>query len=133
MDQAGLERDRRCTPAMPASRKPRASAPKSGAAETPRSNRPFVEELPELLATRGLSLRAFARDIGVNSSHLSRVLRGVDYRSAGPNLARSAANALGLPDDYFPEAREAPVVARIKSDPKLRDELYDAWQAEGLL
>jgi hypothetical protein len=31
---------------------------------------------------------------------------------------------LGLPDDYFPEFREAFVLERIKADPKLREELY---------
>jgi hypothetical protein len=32
--------------------------------------------------------------------------------------------ALGLPRDYFPEYREAFVIDRVRSDPRLRDELY---------
>jgi hypothetical protein len=71
-----------------------------------------------------MSLRALSIKIGVSDSHLSRVLRHKDYKSAGPELARKVAAALDLPDDYFPEYREAYVIGRIKNDPGLRDRLY---------
>jgi len=36
---------------------------------------------------------------------------------------------LNLPEDYFPEYREAAVIEHLKADPKLRDELYERfWQ-----
>ena len=90
----------------------------------PRTDTPFSEEVPHLLRERGMSLRALAIKVEVSDSHLSRVLRGKDYKSAGPELARRVAAALGLPDDYFPEFREAYVIGRIRNDPRLRDRLY---------
>jgi transcriptional regulator with XRE-family HTH domain len=86
--------------------------------------RPFVEEVPRLLQERNLSLRALARKAGVADSHLSRVLRQVDYKSPGPDLARKVALALDLPEDYFPEFREAFVLERVRCDPRLREQLY---------
>ena len=90
-----------------------------------RTNRPFVEEVPLLLGDRELSVRALARRAGVTDSHLSRVLRRVSYKTPSGDLARRVAVALDLPADYFPEFREAAVIERIRSDPKLRDALYD--------
>jgi transcriptional regulator with XRE-family HTH domain len=81
-------------------------------------------ELPRLLAERGLSARALAREAGINQSYLSRVLRRVDYKTPSPELVRRTALALGLPEDYFAEYRESFVIERIKRDPKLRDRLY---------
>jgi transcriptional regulator with XRE-family HTH domain len=85
---------------------------------------PFSEELPRLLAERGMSTRALAIRVGVSPSHLSRVVRRKDYKTPGPKLMRKIAAALDLPDDYFPESRELVVLERIRTDPKLRDELY---------
>jgi transcriptional regulator with XRE-family HTH domain len=85
---------------------------------------PFIEELPRLLHDRGMSLRALAATIGISDSHLSRVLRRADYKTPSPDLTRKVARALGLPPDYFLEFREAYVIERIRSDPKLRNDLY---------
>lgn len=85
---------------------------------------PFTEELPRLLHDRGMSLRALAATIGISDSHLSRVLRRVDYKTPSPDLMRKVARALGLQPDYFLEFREAYVIERIRSDPKLRNDLY---------
>jgi transcriptional regulator with XRE-family HTH domain len=85
---------------------------------------PFIEELPRLLHDRGMSLRALAATIGISDSHLSRVLRRADYKTPSPDLTRRVARALGLPPDYFLEFREAYVIERIRSDPKLRNDLY---------
>jgi hypothetical protein len=52
------------------------------------TDRPFVEEVPRLLRERGLSIRALAREVGVTDGHLSRVMRRVNYKTAGPELAR---------------------------------------------
>jgi transcriptional regulator with XRE-family HTH domain len=90
-----------------------------------RATRPFVEELPDLLAQRSLSLRALGRMAGVGESHLSRVLRGDRGLRATGLLATRVAQALSLPDDYFPEARVDFIVAHIIRDPALRDRIYD--------
>jgi transcriptional regulator with XRE-family HTH domain len=91
-----------------------------------RTERSFVEELPSLLHEREMSLRALAREVGVTDAHLSRLLRGVGYRTRpSSELARRVALALELPADYFPEYRETVVIELIKRDPKLREELYE--------
>jgi hypothetical protein len=58
-------------------------------------------------------------------AHLSRVIRGVNYKSASGDLAGRVAEALGLPRDYFPKYREGIVIDRVKTDPLYRDRLYD--------
>jgi transcriptional regulator with XRE-family HTH domain len=85
---------------------------------------PFTEEVPRLLKERGMSTRALAATIGISDSHLSRVLRRADYKTPSPDLTRRVSLALGLPPDYFPEYREAYVVEQIRSDAKLRNDLY---------
>lgn len=90
-----------------------------------RAKRPFADELPDLLDKRGISLRALARSAGVNDAHLSRLLRGVGYRTRpSRDLAQRIAEALDLPHDYFTEYREAVVIDEIKRNPRLRDQLY---------
>jgi transcriptional regulator with XRE-family HTH domain len=89
-----------------------------------RTETPFVEELPRLLAERGMSLRALAREVGVSDSHLSRVRRHAQYKTASPALMRRIAVALDLPEDYWAEVREAYVIERIKADQDLRNKLY---------
>lgn len=88
------------------------------------SDTPFTEELPRILSERGVSLRALANEVGVSDSHLSRVLRRVDYKRASTDLMARIAVALGLPPEYFPEVREAFVIERVRADPRLRNELY---------
>ena len=88
------------------------------------TNERFADEVPRLLGERGLSIRALARAAGVTDAHLSRVLRGVNYKTASPDLARRVAIALDLPADFFPEYREGVVIDGVKNDPKLRDSLY---------
>jgi transcriptional regulator with XRE-family HTH domain len=90
-----------------------------------RSERAFVQELPALIKERGLSIRSVARSAEVDPGHLSRVLRGARGKTVSPELAGRVAVALGLPEDYFPEWREAVIVDRIREDPKLRDQIYD--------
>jgi transcriptional regulator with XRE-family HTH domain len=94
-----------------------------------RSDRPFAEELPALLAERGLSQRKLAQLVDLNPSHVSRVLRGADQTRPSAELIRRITDALDLPSDYFPELREAAVIEKLKTNPKLRDKLYD--QLEG--
>lgn len=89
-----------------------------------RSQRPFVEEVPRLLEARGMTLRGLARDAGVNPSFLSRVLNQRRSKKPSAELVRNVAQALGLPDDYFPEYREAAVIEAVKRNAGLRERLY---------
>src|SRR5947208_1791487 len=86
-----------------------------------RTTRPFTEELPDLLEERELSLRALARMVDVGGDHLSRVLRGDRAKKATGELTRRVAVALGLPEDYFPEARLEFIVERLGDHPVQRD------------
>lgn len=95
-----------------------------------KSQRRLVEELPELLAARNLSVRALAIHAEVSASHLGRVLRQRDYKTPSAELCRRVARALDLPDDYWPEYRERVIIDRIRSDPKLREELYSRVEAK---
>lgn len=88
------------------------------------SERPFVEELPRLLAERKMSLRALAREIGVSQAYLWNVVHQRHSKRANADLLRRIALTLGKPEDYFPEYREAVVLERVRSDGKLRDQLY---------
>lgn len=88
------------------------------------SQRSFVDELPEILKARQLSIRQVALAAGVDPGHLGKVLRRVDYKTPSAELCRRVAWALDLPDDYWPEYRERLVIDRVRADSKLRDELY---------
>ena len=91
-----------------------------------RTQRPFAQELPKLLRERQMSIRQLSRQTGVGNAHLSRLLRGVGYRTKpSKELARRVAEALELEPDYFLEYREAVVIEAVRSQPKLREELYD--------
>ncbi|MGZ4391986.1 MAG: helix-turn-helix domain-containing protein [Gaiellaceae bacterium] len=92
-----------------------------------RTDRAFVDEVPRLLREREMSLRALARLANVSDAHLSRVLRGVGYKTPSGDLTRRVARALDLPADYFPEYREGVVCDRIRRDPHLRDRLYEEF------
>lgn len=91
----------------------------------PRATKPFVEELPELLEERGMSLRRLAQAVGVGDDHLSRVLRGARSKRPTADLARRVAAALELPDDYFVEARLDFVVQQLSGHQDWLDETYD--------
>ena len=93
--------------------------------EPRRTSRALADELPRLLEERGLTLRGLARLAGVDHAHLSRVLRHQPGKRPSADLARRIAQALELPEDFFPEAREGLVVEHVRRNPKLRDELYD--------
>lgn len=94
-----------------------------------RTYEPVAEALPKLLAEREMSVRALAKAIGVDQSYLSRILGTGDpkqERRASAEVAALIAEALGLPEDYFPEYREATVIEAVRSDGRLRDRICDA-------
>jgi transcriptional regulator with XRE-family HTH domain len=100
--------------------------PRRQSLHVPRSttDKPFVEEVPRLLKEHDMSIRGLAAAVGVSDSHLSRVLRGADYKTPSTDLMSRVAKSFGLPADYFAEFREARVIEEIKRDPKLRNSLY---------
>lgn len=93
-----------------------------------RTNVPFPEEVTRLLEEQGWSIRRLAEEAGVDQGYLWKVLRGRQYKTASPEMARKVASAFGRPDDYFAEYREAVVRKEITADPSLRDEIFDRLQ-----
>jgi transcriptional regulator with XRE-family HTH domain len=83
-----------------------------------------MDQLPQLMRERGLSVNRLAGIVGVSQSHLSRALRGADRKTIGGELAARIAVALQLPEDWFPETREARLFDRLRRDAALRDRLY---------
>jgi transcriptional regulator with XRE-family HTH domain len=89
-----------------------------------RTQESYRDELPRLLAERGISYRKFAQAIGVTQSYLSRTLNA--ERTPSTRIIEAAAVQLGLPKDYFPEYREHVAVEALKRDGVLRDSIYDS-------
>jgi transcriptional regulator with XRE-family HTH domain len=71
-----------------------------------------------------LSQRALARSIGVNQSHISRVLAESPKLPPSQQLCAQIAEALDLPRDYFVEYREAAAINAVRNDPALRERIY---------
>ena len=93
---------------------------------------PFTQALAQLLAQREMSQRALAQMAGVNQSHLSRLLRQADYHvRPSTDLMARLSTALGLPEDYFREAREQAVIDRVKSDSAFREKAYAQLRRAG--
>jgi len=90
-----------------------------------RTNRSVAQELPELAAAHGMSIRAVARSARVNQSHLSRILSG-EIPASG-QLAARLAEIYDLPADYFPEYRSWRLMESLQADSELRDRLYDRY------
>jgi hypothetical protein len=63
-----------------------------------------------------------ARVRGVDHAYLSRMVAG--KASVNPRHAERIAVHLGLPGDYFPEVREEAVIAAIRANARLRDDIY---------
>lgn len=80
--------------------------------------------LPALLVERGWSQNELARRVDVDPTFLSRALRGARHKSVSGRLAARIAKELGLPWDYFLEARRDYVVERLDTDPKLLEAAY---------
>jgi transcriptional regulator with XRE-family HTH domain len=87
-----------------------------------RTQTPFGEALPGLLLERGLSLRELSRRLGMDATYLSRVRRG--QKRLPVDLPKRVAVALGLPEGYFPETREAAILDAVRRDPELRERIY---------
>lgn|SRR5436189_2478689 len=82
----------------------------------------FPEALEELLQERSISLRELGRRLGIDPTYLSRIQRG--KKPVPADLPERVAAALGLPNDYFLEARERIILEAIRREPKLRELVY---------
>lgn len=78
-----------------------------------------------------MSMRELARQIGVSDTHISRVVRRAEYKSASASLARKVGKVMGLPVGFFVEEREGLVLDRVRANAKLRDRLYDELTRRG--
>lgn len=90
----------------------------------PRTRESLPDVLPDLLASRKLSLRELANSCQIDVGFLSRVVRRQDGKVTSSELASRVARELGLPDDYFIETRRAQVVDQLNQDPELVDRIY---------
>src|SRR5262249_20089076 len=98
---------------------------KTGPMPHNRTDDPFNEALPRLLAEQGVSLRELSRRLGMDATYLSRIRRGEKRLPA--RLPRQVSAILGLPEDYFPETREALILEAIRRDSTLREQIYDRF------
>jgi plasmid maintenance system antidote protein VapI len=89
---------------------------------TQRAAPAVADELRDLVAERGTSLRRLADDVGVSQAHLTRIIQR--KKEATPDLAQRVALALDLSPDYFAEVREGAVIDAVRRDPQLRERLY---------
>jgi transcriptional regulator with XRE-family HTH domain len=87
-----------------------------------RTEKAFRDDLPRLLAERGLSQRRLAQLVGLNQSYVTLVLKG--RRAPSMRLLRGATDALELPMDYFREYREAVVIEHVKADAAMLERVY---------
>ena len=92
-----------------------------------RSEAPFVEEVPILMREKDVSLNQLAAMVGVNYSHLWRVIGRKDNKKVTGDLAERVAVAFELPSDWFPETRQARLFDLLRNDGDLRDRLYDEF------
>jgi transcriptional regulator with XRE-family HTH domain len=92
--------------------------------ESPLSDSPFPVEARRLMDERQLTLRGLAAKAGVDKGFLSRSLRSQE--KASMDLIRRVSAALDLPQDYFPEARQAWLHDLIDASPVAADQLYNA-------
>jgi hypothetical protein len=94
-----------------------------GVKKQPYATEPFGPALRHLLEDSNLSARALARDIGrFDHAYLVRMMQS--KLPVNLDHARAIQQHLGLPPDYFAEIREAAVHDLIRTDPRLRDEIY---------
>jgi transcriptional regulator with XRE-family HTH domain len=93
-----------------------------------REKRTFGERLPTLLEQQAragrepATMRALARELGINHAHLSRIVSGKTNPTLG--LIMRTSEILGVGYFEVPEMREAAVVERVSRDPKMRDRLF---------
>lgn len=93
-------------------------------AKTTWATAPMKDVLPNLLRARGLSMRAFAPQVGISQSFLSRAMNNSHGKTISGSHAARIATALDLPEDYFREYRAAYVREHLLDDPVALDRAY---------
>ena len=90
--------------------------------------RPLSELLRELREERGASLRAAAKDLGVDPSYLSRLERGA--KPASPQLLRKAAQYYEVPEEELALAEgklPADIVDILRAHPNLIERIRSEY------
>jgi transcriptional regulator with XRE-family HTH domain len=90
-----------------------------------RTDESFGDALPKLLIEHGVSLRELSRRLGMDATYLSRIRRG--QKRLPTRLPSEVAASLGLPEDYFPETREALILDAVRRDSALREQIYERF------
>jgi hypothetical protein len=90
-----------------------------------RSDIPFSASWRELFEERDWTQKHVALTVGIDPSFFSKALREEGYKKLGADWIAEISEMAGLPRDYYPEVREDAVLGAIRSDPKLRDRLFD--------
>jgi transcriptional regulator with XRE-family HTH domain len=91
----------------------------------------YREQVPALLAERGMRPSHLADLIGVGRPHMSKVLNARQYKRPSVEMCVRTARALGLPDDYFPEYRLGVVVQALHGDQAVCDRVYRTLRRAG--
>lgn len=94
--------------------------------QEPRTHDAIGDVLPEMLRTRGVSMRALASMIDMSPSHLSRALRGDERKHLSIDALEAIAAGLHVSPAYFQEYRTEKAVVAVRSDGALADRIYDA-------
>ena len=92
---------------------------------TKRTDNSFGDSWRALFEENGWTQKGVAIEVGIDPSFFSKALRQKDYKRLNADWIAGISEMADLPRDYFPEVREAAVVDAIRSDPKLRDRLFD--------
>jgi len=90
---------------------------------------PLSAVLPRLILKRGYTTASFAREVGVDPSHLSRISRGADGKRPSQQLLERIAHTLDLPAEYFAEHRRAKVAQALDKNQALTDQLFESLRA----
>lgn len=73
----------------------------------------------------GWTQKHVADEAGIDPSFFSKALREASYKKLNAEWIATISEMAGLPRNYYPEVREDAVLAAVRSDPVLRDRLFD--------
>jgi transcriptional regulator with XRE-family HTH domain len=87
------------------------------------AKQPFGIAFVELMKLRGMTYRQVAEASGLSAGYLNHIVKGNRPVPEDGQLDRIA-KALGVPSDYFMEARIRAIVAQMDKEPQLVNRLY---------
>jgi transcriptional regulator with XRE-family HTH domain len=90
-----------------------------------RSSIRFSDSWRELFQEKGWTQKHVAVTAGIDPSFFSKALRGEGYKKLSADWIATISEMAGLPRDFYPEVREDAVVEAVRTDPDLRDRLFE--------